>query len=310
MSFLDLIKKKNARLEAVPDKFLTTVEKVQKRLFTELMALVNDLTVKNGFIELSTANLATVDKIIADLRIAIHDSDYFKAVREFGKEFDVQGDINEKYFKESFQDFTSSAVGDAVVENAKKTAVDALLGAPLDTNFLKPAQDLLTDLVTSGAGWKDSVQAIRDFAEGNEDVDGKLLQYSKQIAHDSFAYSDRSYTNAASDEIDAEWYYYSGGELPTTRCFCEERNGQYFHYKEIEAWGRGEDLGDCRSGDLWAGADRNTNEQTIFILLGGHNCMHSLMPVSIFDVPKDVIERNISKGNYEPTQFESDELGL
>jgi len=98
---------------------------------------------------------------------------------------------------------------------------------------------------------------------------------------------------------DGEWYFYQGGELPTTRCFCEARVQKYFYYKQIEAFGRGEDLGECRSGDLWAGANRNTNEQSIFLFAGGWNCGHSWILTSIFDVPKEVVQNAIDKFGYE-----------
>lgn len=305
-----IIKEKSKRLVDVPGKVLSQVEKTQKKLFEEILSLMQDLTVKDGYIELSTANLATVDRIVQDLRLAITDSEYFDAVKEFGKEFNIQAEINEKYFKEAFTDFKTSEIADAMVLQARTATVDALLGAPLDTNFLKPLQKTLTDLVSSGASFKDSIQTIRDFAEGSDEVDGKLLQYSKQIAHDAFAYSDRAYTNAAAEEIEAEWYFYIGDELPTSRCFCVERHNKHFYYKQIEAWGRGEDLGECRSGDLWQGANRNTDEKTIFLYAGGHNCMHSIIPVSIFDVPKDVVEEAISKWGYEPSSVEIEEIGL
>ena len=165
-------------------------------------------------------------------------------------------------------------------------------------------------MVTSGAGFRESVASIRDFVEGTDTTNGKLLQYSKQIAHDQFAFSDRGYTNAVSDELEAEWYFYAGDEIPTSRCFCIERHDKYWHYKEIEKWGEGQDLGECKSGDLWKGAHIDTNAQTIFVYLGGYFCMHSLQPVSIFVVPKEIVERNIANGNYEPSVFEIDEIGL
>lgn len=310
MTLQSIIKEKQSRLENIPNRLLSQVQKTQKRLFEEILSKANELTLKDGFIELSTKNLALVDEIIADLRIAITDSEYFDAVKEFGKEFDLQQKINEKYFSQAFDDFKSPEIAEALVKQAKTATVDALLGAPLDVNWLKPMEKTLTDLVSSGASWKESVKTIRDFVEGNDEVDGKMLQYSKQIAHDAFAYSDRSYSNAVADELEGEWYFYAGGELPTTRCFCEERNGKYFHFKEIEAFGRGENLGDCKSGDLWQGANRQTNEQTIFLYAGGHRCQHSWLLVSIFDTPKEVIQRNIDNGNYEPSQFEIEELGL
>ena len=73
-------------------------------------------------------------------------------------------------------------------------------------------------------------------------------------------------------------------------------NGKIFHNKEIEEWGRKPDLwrktGDCSGGGRAGG----TNEVTIFSLLGGYNCLHSLIPMPVEAVPEDVIQRAKSKG--------------
>jgi len=310
MSLESIIKLKQKNLEMKPARLLSQVEKTQKKIFEEILALADDFIIKNGFIELSTANLATIDVIVDGLKTALHGSEYFEAVKEFGKDFDLQQGINESYFKQAFDDFSTPDFAAEIVRQSKVATVDALLGAPLDENFLKPLQKTLTDLVSSGASWKESVKTIREFAEGGENIDGKLLQYSKQIAHDAFAYSDRAYSNAVAEEIDGEWYFYAGQEIPTTRCFCAERNQKYYHYKEVENWGAGKNLGECKSGDLWAGANPQTNEQTIFIYLGGFRCGHSLMLTSIFDVPLEDIRRNVENGNYTPSEFEIAELGI
>lgn len=309
----EIIREKSKRLQDVPDEFLTRVERTQKKIFNEIVGSLNKLQTKNDKIIISVKNLAVVDEIIQQLSKVVYGSDYVTAVSSFAKEFDKQGKINEEYFRTAFTDFKDSTIGNAILKKIKTDTVQSLLGGSLDENFLKPAEKILTNLVTSGAGFVEAVESIQIFATGGEIADGKLLAYAKQIAHDQFAYSDRGYTNAVADELEAEWYFYVGDELPTSRCFCQERFNRHFYYKEIEAWGRGENLGDCRvSGKdyMWQGANIQTNEQTIFVYLGGYNCMHSLQPVSIFDVPKDVIQRNISNGNYEPSEFEIEEIGL
>lgn len=298
----DLIKKKNIRLKEVPDALLTEVERVQKKIFADLISLLETIDKEGGFIKASKENL---DKLTSlDLKNELFGSDYVDIVSEFVKEYDVQRLANDKILEDQFKDFSGSDLANELLDKSKEDALEALLGSPLETEFLKPLDELLTNSISSGASWSDTVQEIQDFAQGNKDRDGKLLQYAKQIAHDSFAFSDRAYTNAVSDELESEWFLYAGGELPTSRCFCLERTEKYFHYKEIEAWGRGEDLGECRSGDLWQGAAAATNEKTIFIYAGGHNCQHSIMPVSVFSVPADVIQRNIANGNYAPSEKE------
>lgn len=183
------------------------------------------------------------------------------------------------------------------IDSAKKNAVEALVD---DKPYIKPIQTILTQAVVSGASLSDTIEAITAFVEGDEKSESKILKYVKQITNDSFAIADRSYTSLVSDELGNDWYYYAGSEVAHTRCFCKERVGNYYHYKEIEAWGKGENLGSCNIGDgKWAGEIEGTNESTIYSFLGGYNCMHSLIPVSESVVPDSDYARAQSSGFVE-----------
>lgn len=301
----DLLKKKNLRLQEIPDAFLTEVEKVQKKVFNDLISILDSIDREGGFIKASADNIRKLSSLTSGLKDELFGSDYVDIVSSFTKEFAEQKIINDKIFDKSFPDkFTGSELAEELVLKSQEDALQALLGSPLDTEFITPLDKYLSESISAGAEWKDTVQGIRDFVEGNEDVDGRLLQYSKGIAHDAFAYSDRGYTNAVADELESEWFLWSGAIIPTSRCVCIKWHQQYFHYKELEAFGRGENLGECKSGDLWDGAEKGTNEKTIFIYAGGHGCNHSILPVSVFSVPRETIDRNLANGNYAPSEKE------
>jgi hypothetical protein len=100
------------------------------------------------------------------------------------------------------------------------------------------------------------------------------------------------------DELGIEWFEYLGGEIPTTRPFCEHREGEIFHRKEIEAWGDGKNSGgirDIRDG-TWAGRIDGTDSKSIFTLVGGWNCRHYLVPVPDRKVPETVKARARAEG--------------
>jgi hypothetical protein len=109
--------------------------------------------------------------------------------------------------------------------------------------------------------------------------------------------TDRSYTQTIADEVGYNWFLYAGGLMKTTRQFCKERNGGYYHRNEVAEWPQ-------TAGD-WNGKMYGTNESTIFVTAGGYNCQHSIMPVSVFAVPKADINRNIANGNFKPSAVES-----
>lgn len=311
MTLLELIAQKNQRLEDIPDAFQSSVEKLQRKLFNRITELIGELQTKDGQIVMSEANLLRVQNINDELKRVLNGKEYIDAVRKFTAEFDTQKAINDKYFKKAFgSDFSDVGIANQLVRNSQRNAFELLAGAPAEQNFIAPIRTQLENAVASGASFKDTITQIRETVEGTPEADGRLLRYSKQVSWDAFALSDRAYTNAIAEDLDVEWFRYSGGLVKSSRCFCDERDRQYYHFKEIEAWGRMEDLGECNTGEGWAGMMVGTNESTIFIVAGGYNCRHSIMPVSITLVPRDVILRNMDNGNFEPSDFERTELGL
>lgn len=310
-TLLQIIDRKNQRIEDIPEAFQSSVEKLQRKLYNRITELIGQLETRNGQIVMSEANLLRVQNINDELKNVLNGREYIEAVRKFTNEFDTQKALNDTYFKKAFgADFTPTTLSNQLVKNSQRNAFELLAGAPAEQNFLVPIRTQLENAVSSGASFQDTIKGIRETVEGTEDTDGRLLRYSKQVSWDAFALSDRAYTNAISEDLDVEWFRYSGGLVKDSRCFCQERDRQYFHYKEIEAFGRMEDLGECNTGEGWQGMMVGTNGSTIFIVAGGYNCRHTWSPVSIFIVPRDVILRNMSNGNFEPSEFERAELKL
>lgn len=288
-SLEQLIKEKSNRLNDIPLELQSVVIKQQKQVLDEILSLLNELDVKNGSIVISKENLKTIQIISDDLKKVFLNDEYLKSVKEFAKEFDKQALLNSEVINTGLGEIASPIASEAYIQTAKRSAVTALVNT---NEFITPIQSVLENAVVNGASLKDTIDSIRVLAEGNDKLDSKILSYVKQISNDSFAIADRSYTSIISEYLGNDWYYYAGGEKQTTRCFCEARVGNYYHYKEIEAWGDGKNLGDCNTGGgKWAGQIEGTNSSTIYSYLGGYNCMHSLMPVSEIIVPDSDKER-------------------
>lgn len=302
MELDEFAEKQAKQLQQFTDDFLNRIKAVQESFFDELSELVSRLERKDGYIISSVANLRLADKINDVLDRRLSRSGIDDAVNEYIKGFDQQRDLIDQYISDTFGD-SSTKFSNALFEKTKRDAINTLSSATPTTRFLEGISSQINTAVETGAAFTDTIKALRLFATGGkvdagaqlagrgiQDVDGKLLQYSKQIAYDTIAVSDRSYTNAVAKALNAEWYYYAGDIMITSRKFCIDRVGKYWHRKEIESW-----------ADLkWQGKMESTNEQTIFKDLGGHWCQHTLIPVSIDCVPADVIYRNIESGNYEP----------
>lgn len=307
MTAIDELLKKNTRLRTIPGNFVKKLKSVQRNQWKILDSIIKDMELKGTSISPIRANLLLIDKIKESLYEDLLKGEYKDAVKEFATEFKKQVDYNDNYYTK-ISDNYNGLLGEDVVNRIQKVTVTNLVEDTIKTNFLNPIEGTLTSAVASGAGFNETLSMLNDFIEGNEDEAGGIQRWAKQLAHDSFANSDRAYGNAVSDELGLEFYLYAGDEIQTTRCFCLERYGKYFHWKEIAAWGRGDDVGSC--GYPWAGMNRDTTEDTIFNYAGGYGCLHSISGVSIFDVPEDVVRRNVDNGNYEPSEFEKQEFEL
>lgn len=295
MASLDeLIKDKTLRLTRVPDEFLSAVDKATKELYPDVIELLSDLEIDSqGNILLNNTNLQLTAEVKEALKEILLQSDYVSAVKTFASEFNTQARITNQIFRKSF-DFVSEGLAEQLINISKRNTADILINTIGDEAFANAVSEQVELAVSNNASFKDTIRAIRDVVTGNDEIDGKLQQYAKQIAHDQFAIADRSYTSAVAEELGAEWFKYSGDTIESTREFCRERHNKFYYYKEIEEW----------ANEDWQGKIDGTNDKTIYSTAGGYNCRHSIIPVSIFAVPKDVIRRNISNGNFEP----SDEL--
>lgn len=313
-SIEQLIREKTDRLESIPDGMLSKLEKLQKDIFPVVVDLISTLQRDSeGFILFSKTNLAISENIRSQLRAALLDSEYVEIVADFADEFDIQATVTDSYLAKVFPEFVSGGLASDIVRNSKKTAVEIFINGITDEAFADAISKQITLAVNNNASFQETYKTIRQLVTGDDEVDGKIQQYAQQVAHDQFALADRAYTSQVSEELKAVWFYYSGSQIKTTRPFCGERHNKYYYFKEIEAWGNGQKTEGLslpqKNGD-WSGKIEGTNSKTIFTNAGGWNCRHSIIPVSIFIVPKEVIQRNIQEGFFKPSEFEKRELGL
>ena len=295
-----IIRKKIDRLDSVPNKFSNTIGNSQKKIFEELLVLLESLDRKEGLIVLSNSNFIKVDQIADRLTKAVFDTDYKGALKNFVSEFSTQAEITDQFFKASFKDFEPSELYKNVLKSSQKKTLNLLSSEAVGKNFIEPVKEILSTSVTTGQSFTDAVKSLRVFIEGNENIEGTLERYVKQVAKDAFSVSDRQYTQTITNDLEIEWYVYRGGLVSDSRPFCIMNNAHYFHKKEIEDFGNGIDVdGSKLTSDELKGRIKGTNSSTIFVYCGGYSCNHSWLPVSIEIVPADVIERNVKKGYYE-----------
>lgn len=302
MTLEKLIEQRIDRLESVPDKLQTVIDKQDEKLFKQILKDLDGLKIVDGKIEASKENLSKINAILENLKRTLFGSDYLNAIKEFAGEIGSQAKLNNQILEKTVGSFEDNEMFKATVERSQKNALLLLDENAVAHNFLQPIAQILTNSIVSNVSFQQAVATLRENMVGEKSLMGR---YSKTIIKDAFSISDRQYNQLISKENGIEFYRYSGGKLKTTRYFCCVRSNKIYHEKEIASWGDKPNLwnkGDASGCDKLSGGGMNpdTNSSTIFSYLGGYNCQHILTPLATEYVPESVKEEAISKGYYKP----------
>jgi hypothetical protein len=298
-SFDSLVKQKIALFESVPGKLATAAEKTQGEIWRKIRPILEDMDVTAaGNIEQTEGNIRRIALISDELKKVLAGSEYREAVRAFLGSIDEGVQLTNEIAQTFESSFEPTEVQKQLLQLSKQNAINTFFGAGLDARFTQPFLEQLTTNIAARSPLRETVTALEGIVTGTEANDGRLLANIKTTATTAQAVADRSYSAAVNDELGIQWFEYLGGEIPTTRPFCEHREGKIFHRKEIEAWGDGENsagIRDIQDG-TWAGRIDGTDSKSIFTLVGGWNCRHYLVPVPDRKVPETVKARARAEG--------------
>ncbi len=208
-------------------------------------------------------------------------------------------------------EFKEKAIYDEILNFAKQKTILDLLDSGVDTNFFNLILDTLNANITNGSNIHDLVDELETFITGGKDGVGALQRYVTQVTNDSITQFNANYNQTITQDLGIEFYNYTGTVIAGTRPFCNNFVKDYFHKKEVEELGAGIDplTGKTLSSEnLLEGRIKGTNSSNIFINRGGWNCRHFFSPISPRFVPKSDLQRNISNGNWSPTEREKELL--
>lgn len=276
--------------------FSASMIRAQNRLYNRIIAVLKDLELDSeGYIKQSAANRRILREAQDTFDRLIQDPVYKSAVNSQLKIIPKIDALNTTYFTSVSSVFSPNR---AFIRDLQKQVIRDinanLLNEGLIVNVRQPLNNILSQNINSGGSFAGFNEQVRNFIKGNES-DGRLFRYTKTYISDTlFSYA-RTWQEAVTTDLQLEFYLYAGGLTSPgkgsggSRDFCKERTGQYFHRKEIESW----------AALSWQGKNPATTKSSIYILLGGFNCRHSLIPVSTKIVPPEDIERAITEGYYK-----------
>lgn len=172
----------------------------------------------------------------------------------------------------------------AIVESSK--VLQTVLGIGENGQLLKDGYlyrlantDLVEEqlrqyLITSIATRQDVGQfqkGLKELIVGNKDVDGALVKYFRQYAFDTYSRIREVDNLHFADELELNYFVYTGGVIKTSRDFCIKKNGKVFSREEAqEQWPKDPDLIDRT----------HVASYRPLIDRGRYNCRHFLMWIS------------------------------
>lgn len=268
--------------------------RAQNRLYRRIMGILKDLELDNdGYIKQSAANRRILRSAESVFDEFIKSPAYVGIIESQLAIIPAINAANTTYFTTISKAFSPDR---NFIRDLQRQVIrdvnSMLLNEGVIVNVRQPLNVILNQNINSGGSFAGFTDQVRNFVTGDGRNEGRLLKYARTYVADTlFAYA-RTWQEAVTTDLALEFYLYSGGIISAgkgssgTRPFCMERTGKYFHKKEIEGW-----------ADLeWKGKNPATTKSSIFTLLGGYNCRHSVIPVSRLIVPGDVIDRAIQQG--------------
>ncbi len=139
---------------------------------------------------------------------------------------------------------------------------DGLIPQLLDPNEIsRQIQNTMMKAVNSELTSYEMNKELKNGIVGDDKRFGFVESYYYQNGYDSFAEYERASKEGYSKILELNYAIYQGGEIKSTRSFCDTRNGNVYNRETIESW---QNLN-------WQGKKKGHN---IIIDAGGYNCRH------------------------------------
>lgn len=291
--------------EKIPREFLAETRALERELLRQAVNLLDELEYTNEKpprVKVNSANIRRVVQITERVKGLAIGPKFTEALNKWMGGLDGSARQSLELFRRLIgEQVATPQASRELLTVLKGDIYQGITNTGLSYNVIQPLkQELLSGV--GGRGTRADLSAILNrFLVSTPEQLSFLQNHFSQNAFDNFSTANRAFMESVAEETGIEFYRYSGGTVKDTREFCRKRVGNYYHKKEIEAWGR---------ITQWQGRNRATTPATIFALLGGYNCMHQILPVSVTSVPSEVLQRNINNGNWKPSPEEREALGL
>ena len=273
-------------VQALQDKLEADMESALPQVFKELSDDVIDLVSE---LSLDPDDRAKNLRDIIDLKRKIGDALignalYQSKVKEVLEGYKQLANLSDDFMSLILDDYTRKQdLYEAILKANVNITKDALLGAGIRDNFSNAIRELLKANIAGVGDKRELRKILTQFIQGTETEKPFLQRYITQVTNDSVMIFNQEYLNTISEDLDIEYYIYSGTIIKDSRPFCVARTGRLFTKEQVKSWGK---LGP------WKGKIPGTNEKTIFVYRGGYNCRHQIWPQNKVQYDNALKEKN------------------
>jgi hypothetical protein len=265
------------------EKYASRISRVQNQLYDAMVGKLKDLEIDSeGYIKQNANNRKILREAQNTFDTTISKSIYESALNDHLKVIPTINQLNNDYFDTISSAFKPNRV---FIQQLQASTIETLntyiLQDELTAQIKLPLNEILNQNINSGGSYSGMVKQLETFIKGNNEVEGRLLRYTKVYVSDTLFNYSRAYQQAVTADLGLSWYLYSGGLMDKSRPFCTARAGKFFHESEVKDWASLE----------WQGKNQLTTESSIFVYAGGHNCRHQITPVSEIIVPQEDLDR-------------------
>lgn len=274
-------RKRSALLRKSEKGLLDRAATMERRLNAYVLnTLLPSLDISGGNIKNSQANLAKINKA-SGLKRFIKNVVNVAMFDYYDKQFNSLTGATDKYFSR-FE--PTEAAKDRII-NRGKSVIDGFVDDLFDNNQVGRAlQESIRTAVRGERNLTDFKALITEQIKGKEDKFGLIKSYHYQNGYNEFQAYSRGLDNDFSTALNLNYAIYAGGEIKTTRAFCDSRNGNVYNRETILSW-----------NDLdWQGKKPGND---ILIDMGGFNCRHDFDWISFALARR--IEPNIEKSKFD-----------
>lgn len=299
-------------------QFNKSIPALQSKLYKEMIAEIKRLDTKGDKISVTVKNLSVLTSIKNKLNRLILNDDYKAEIKEFAKAFNSVYNLQFEYWKSVESTFKPKPLLKAIRNQAITDTVQSLTTQGISANVSDAIIGILRTNITAGGSYADLAEQLRQSLTNTPQSKGILDRYVKTTSKDAINQFNRQYTNIVSNDLGYQWFLYANTEIDTSRPFCQsmvERH-RYFHISQLPEMLEGKYLGQrMRYTDNIDGKEKTvdiyprtglpygfiagTNVENFFIRCAGYQCGHSLNPVSVRQVPKDIVAAVMETAAYK-----------